>query len=142
MSHGDEFLQEERLRVRLVALRRGLARLSPTTQSEYGTWITEAEGQLHRNVQGPVLVRRLLEEIEASPSASSSSWTAGRTTPARKVSMNVNLCRRTGGWTLRPHSIPGAATTTDGAPTMPVPQRTVADEEFGRATRLQEDPDR
>ena len=65
MSHGDEFLQEERLRVRLVALRRGLARLSPTTQSEYGTWITEAEGQLHRNVQGPVLVRRLLEEIEA-----------------------------------------------------------------------------
>jgi hypothetical protein len=65
MSQGEEFLLEEELRAHFEALRRGLARLSPTTQSEYETLVTELEGQLQRNVREPVLVRRFLNEIEA-----------------------------------------------------------------------------
>jgi hypothetical protein len=65
MSEDEELLHEEWLRVRLEALRRGLAQLSPTTQSEYETLVTELEGQLQRNVREPLLVRRLLNEIEA-----------------------------------------------------------------------------
>ena len=65
MSQGEEFLQEERLRVRLVTFRRGLARLSPTAQREFETLVTELEGQLQRNMREPVLVCRFLNEIEA-----------------------------------------------------------------------------
>ena len=126
MSEREEFLQEEWLRVRLPALRRGLARLSPATQSEYETLVTELEKQLRRNMQEPCLFVDCSTKSRRSPSASSSSWTAGRSTSARTFPINVDLCRKTGGRTLRLRLILIAA-TSGGDFTMSVPQQTVTE---------------
>ena len=144
MSEGEDFPQEERLQARLVALRRGLAQLPADAPErvrdvDHGTR-RATPAQLRKSLQ---LFVDCSTSSKRSRSASRLSWTAGRTTLARKkVPLSVDRCERTGGWTLRPRLIRTTAATSGGDSAMPVPHRIVADKEFGRATRLPEDPDR
>jgi hypothetical protein len=65
MSQVDRGLDEERLRARLDALRRGLARLEPATRAEYASLVAELEGQIPRIVEGRVPAGQFLSELEA-----------------------------------------------------------------------------
>ena len=65
MSLDEALPHDDRLRVSLAALRRGLARLSPLIQNEYEALVAELEGQLQRNAPEPELVPGLFNEIEA-----------------------------------------------------------------------------